>query len=83
MAITCVNVFVLPRGDAAMVTPFCAAMDRSPETANSRPMMMTTIHAFARPSSTREMNAADISSLSAIGSSNAPSRVVLFIRRAK
>ena len=72
-----------PSGDAAMVTPCCAAIERSPETANSRPMMITTIQARARPSSTREMNAADISSLSAIGSRSAPRRVIFFIRRAK
>ena len=83
MAITCATVFVFPSGDAAMVTPFCAAMARRPETANSRPMMITTIQARATPSSTNEMNAADISSLSAIGSSNAPRRVVLLRRRAK
>ena len=76
MAITCATVLVFPNGEAAMVTPCCAAMERSPETANSRPMMMTTIQARATPSSTSEMNAADMRSLSAIGSRRAPSRVI-------
>ena len=42
-------------------------------TANSRPMMIATIQAGARSICTSEMNAAEISSLSASGSMTCPS----------
>ena len=58
------------------------AMLRSPRTVNSRPMMITTIHAGTRCISTSETNAAEISSLSAIGSSRMPSVVTSRRRRA-
>ena len=46
-------------------------------------MMSATIHAGARSSCTSEMNAADVSSLSAIGSSICPSQVTCRRRRAR
>ena len=75
-AAICVNIFALPQPDAAMMIPRPDAIDRRPDTANSRPMTTTTIQAGARPSSTSEMNAAEIRSLSAIGSSSVPSVVI-------
>ena len=39
----CVTVLSLPRSLAWMVNPSEAAMDRSPEIRNSRPMMTTAI----------------------------------------
>ena len=50
-------------------------MLRKPETANSRPMMMTTIQAGTHFNSTKEMNAAEVRSLSATGSRRIPSVV--------
>ena len=55
----------MPRADARL---------RRPVTASSRPMITATIHAGARPSCTSEMNAADVRSLSAIGSIIRPER---------
>ena len=65
-----------------MTMPRPDAIDRRPDTANSRPITTTTIQAGASPSSTSEMNAAEISSLSAIGSSSVPSVVISPRRRA-
>ena len=59
--------------DALMVKPSAEAMERSPVTANSRPMMMTMAQAGAMRFSTSEMSAAEISNLSAMGSSRMPS----------
>ena len=75
-AAICVNIFALPQPEAGITIPRPDAIERRPETANSRPMTTTTIHAGARPSSTSEMKAAEISSLSAIGSSSVPSVVI-------
>ena len=72
---TWVSILNLPIFDAEITTPSAAAIDRKPVTANSRPMMMTTAQAGASWFSTSEINAAEISSLSAIGSSNWPKRV--------
>ena len=86
---TCRAIFVLPKVEAAMVKPSAEAMFLRPSTVNSRPMMMTTIHAGTKalPStpciSTRAMNAAEISSLSAMGSSKMPRVVTCSRRRAK
>ena len=55
--------------------PRAAAMLRIPLTANSRPTMTTIIQAGASRSSTSAMKAETVSSLSAIGSSSAPSVV--------
>jgi len=57
-----------------MAQPSAAAIDRRPETANSRPMISTTAQAGASLFSTSEMKADEMSSLSAIGSSKIPSR---------
>ena len=66
-----------------MVMPLVYARLRSAVIANSRPMMSTTIHAGARSSCTSEMKAADVSSLSAIGSRICPSHVTCRRRRAR
>src|SRR5205809_175603 len=58
-------------------------MLRNVVTANSRPMMMSTIHAGASSICTSEMRAARISSLSASGSMNCPSGVICLRRRAR
>src|SRR5690349_22449175 len=58
-------------------------MLRSPETANSRPIISTTIQAGVRWRSTSDTNAAEISSLSAIGSSRVPTVVICPQRRAR
>ena len=65
-----------------MVKPSAEAMFRNPSTMNSRPMIITTIHPGTRCISTSETNAAEISSLSAIGSSRIPSVVTSPRRRA-
>ena len=64
---------------APIVIPWLEAIMRSPSTANSRPMMIQTIQARATPICTSEMNAAEVSSLSAIGSRRMP-RVVTWSR---
>src|SRR5664279_3874314 len=63
----CTSILVLPSSLAWMVNPSEAAMDRNPLTRNSRPMMMTAIHAgtVRGLNCTRVMKAAAISSLSA------------------
>ena len=66
------SIFALPQPEAGITMPCPAAIERSPETANSRPTMTTTIQAGASPSSTSEMKTAEMSSLSAIGSSSVP-----------
>src|SRR5579885_2519215 len=76
MAITSNTILVLPSSEAEMTKPSELATARSPETASSRPIMITTIHAGIRWSSTSEMKAAEVSSLSAMGSSRIPSRVI-------
>ena len=70
----CTSIFILPRSLAWMVKPSDAAMERRPLTRNSRPMMMTAIHAgtVRGLNCTSVMNAAAISSLSATGSSSIP-----------
>jgi hypothetical protein len=80
---TCSTIFVLPSAEAAIVNPSADAMLRRPRTVNSRPMMMTTIHPGTSLISTSDTNAADIRSLSAIGSSNMPRVVTWRRRRAK
>ena len=66
-----------------MVKPSAEAMLRSPVTANSLPITITTIQAGTTSNATREIRAEEISNLSAIGSSNLP-RVVTWCRlRAK
>ena len=58
-------------------------MLRSAVTAISRPMITATIHAGASSICTSEMNAAEVSSLSASGSIICPSRVTCLRRRAR
>src|SRR5438105_1650203 len=58
-------------------------MLRRPRTVNSLPMMMTTIQAGTRCMSTSETNAAEIKSLSAMGSRRMPRVVICRRRRAK
>ena len=58
-------------------------MLRSPETANSRPMIRIAIQPGSTRTCTREISAAEISSLSAIGSSSVPMVVTCFQRRAR
>src|SRR5450432_3167149 len=58
-------------------------MLRNPDTANSRPITNTTIQAGTRWIWTRETKAAEISSLSAIGSSSVPTVVICPQRRAR
>lgn len=62
------SIFSLPVLEAAMVTPLEEAMALNPVTANSRPMMMTTIQEETTPCPTRQMKAEAMSSLSAMGS---------------
>ena len=66
-----------------MTSPRENARLRSPVTANSRPMITTTIHAGARSSWTSETSVAEMSSLSAIGSSTWPTQVTCCRRRAR
>src|SRR5215471_4737138 len=63
----------LPIFEAEITMPSVAAIERNPVTANSLPTMITTAHAGASWCSTSEIRAAEISSLSAIGSSSFPS----------
>ena len=58
-------------------------MARSPETANSRPIIRMAIHPGSARTCTSEISAADTSSLSAIGSSSVPMVVTCFQRRAR
>ena len=75
-------VLSLAEGDAE-IARFCnAATERSAETANSRATTITTIQAGTKPSSTREMKAAEVRILSAAGSRSWPSRVTCWRRRA-
>ena len=83
IAITCAAILSLPSSEAGMVRPRVCATPRSPVTASSRPMMMATIQAGAASSCTSETSAAVMSSLSAIGSSNCPSIVICWRRRAR
>ena len=48
MATTCATILVFPSSLASMVYPPAAAIERNPETANSRPMIRITIHAGTR-----------------------------------
>ena len=66
-----------------MMTPFEEASALNPVTAISLPRMMTTIQADTIPSSTRQMKADAISSLSAIGSKSFPIAVICFLRLAR
>src|SRR5581483_6274499 len=79
---TCATILNLPILDTQITTPSVAAIDRKPVTANSRPTMITTAQAGARSFLTSEINAAEIKSLSAIGSSNLPSVETCFQLRA-
>ena len=83
MATTCATILILPSGEAGIVAPRAWARLRRAVTANSRPMMMATIHAGARSICTSEMNAAIVSSLSASGSMNCPRAVTCLRRRAR
>src|ERR1039458_241354 len=58
-------------------------MLRNPETANSRPMINTAIQPGRERICTSEIRAAEISSLSAMGSSSVPMVVTCFQRRAR
>src|SRR5690625_5110862 len=78
-----VTVFIFPGQAAAnTVPPSSTSNKRSPVTANSREIMMTTTHAGANPNSTRTINAADTNNLSANGSANFPKLVTRLSRRA-
>ena len=79
---TCRIIFILPSGEAGIIKPSTDAISRRPITMNSRPMMITTIQACIKPISTSEIKAAEISSLSAIGSSRIPSVVISLRLRA-
>ena len=81
--ITWNTIFHLPTSPALIVYPSAAAILRNPVTANSRLMMMITIHPASSLISTSETNAAEIKSLSAIGSSSVPTVVTCFHRRAR
>jgi hypothetical protein len=83
MATTCATIFALPSEEARISTPRPAATLRSPVTASSRASTIITAHAGTSPISTRERNAAAVSSLSARGSRRIPSLVTSFRRRAK
>src|SRR5258708_6764855 len=58
-------------------------MLRNPDTANSRPIISTTIQAGTNRICTSETRAAEISNLSAIGSSSVPTVVIWPQRRAR
>ena len=79
---TCAHILNLPMRDAEIINPSLAAIERKPETANSRPTMITTAHAGASLFSTSEMSAAEMSNLSAMGSSSLPTDVTCERRRA-
>lgn len=83
MATTCMHILIFPSSEASMVKPSREAMLRRPEMANSRPTIMTTIQAGAHFNSTSEIKAAEVSSLSATGSSSMPSVVTCLRRRAR
>ena len=76
-------IFHFPSFEAAIVRPWLTAIERSPVTANSRPMMMHTAQASASCRSTSEMSAAEIRSLSAMGSRSVPIVVTFLKRRAQ
>jgi len=61
-----------------MVIPLEDASALNPVTAISLPMIMTTIHAETIPSSTRQIKAEVMRSLSAIGSKSWPKTVICF-----
>ena len=75
-ATTCVAILSLPSGEAGMISPRVKARLRSPVTANSRPMITATIQAGASSSCTSDTSVAEMSSLSAIGSSTCPTQVI-------
>jgi hypothetical protein len=81
-AATCESILNLPIFEAAMTTPSAAATERRPVTASSRPMMMQTAQAGASRFSTSEMSAAEMSSLSAMGSRSVPRRETCWRLRA-
>src|SRR5579859_4469054 len=83
IAVTCATILVLPRSLALIVYPSAAAMLRSPEIANSRPTIRITIHPGTAFTCTSEINAAEMSSLSAMGSSRVPIVVTCPQRRAR
>src|SRR5579872_6502039 len=76
--------FSLPRSLASIVNPSDAAIDRSPLTKNSLPMITTAIHAGTSRglNCTSVTKAAAINSLSARGSSRIPIVVIWPRRRA-
>ena len=76
---TSVTILIFPNWEAAMMSPWDAAMPRSPVMAISRPMITVATQADTRPISTSEMSAAAMSSLSAMGSRSCP-RVVTCLR---
>jgi hypothetical protein len=80
---TWATILIFPRGEAGKGRPRDDATLRSAVTASSRPMMTATIQAGTRSICTREMNAADVSSLSASGSIIWPSAVICPRRRAR
>src|ERR1041385_5244300 len=75
-AATCAAILNFPIRDAEIKSPSAAAIERRPETANSRPTMMQTAHAGASRFSTSEMSAALMSSLSAMASRDLPVEIV-------
>ena len=83
MVATCSAIFTWPSDEAGIVKPRVCARLRSAVLANSRPMLSATIQAGARSSWTSEMKAAEVSSLSAIGSSICPSHVTCRRRLAR
>ena len=70
--IICAVVLNFPHQLAAITIPLSEAIRRKPLIANSRLMIIMTIHAGSLPSSTRQIIAALTSSLSASGSINFP-----------
>jgi len=75
--------FHLPIQSAAMVMPSSLAKPRRPVMAISRARMMKAIQAGVLSSSINEISAAEISSLSAKGSSSLPRTVTWRYFRAK
>src|SRR6476620_10019891 len=72
MATICETILILPSGEAGIEAPRACASVRSAVTANSRPMMIATIHACTRSIWTSDMNAAIVRSLSAKAENHPP-----------
>ena len=76
------TVFTLPRGPAAITTPFSTATRRKPLTRNSRPSISMHTQSGMRPWAVNTIMALITSSLSAMGSMNLPKLVIRFRLRA-